>query len=142
MYEIRQCWDSTAAAAESIKQMAMGFAAAMQVFVFLQLLFELGLGYIDGGIHINGALFDDNGLMRQMQGDLAAAPIIALLFRFFEMDFHVSAVPIMPGNITVQSADLFFYMRPEPRINLGMYALDLKSLQHTLYYTRTTNRLL
>jgi hypothetical protein len=30
----------------------------------------------------------------------------------------------------------------KPRINLGMHALDFKSLQHTLYYTRVTNRLL
>jgi hypothetical protein len=63
-----------------------------------------------------------------MQGNFAATLIVALLFRLFEVDFHMGAVAVVTGNIAVQPADLLFYMSPKPRINLRMYPLDLKSL--------------
>ncbi len=81
--------------------------ATVQVFVFLQLLLKLGLSYIYGGIHINGLLFDDDGLMRHMQRDFTNEAVFILGIGFFKMSFGVNTGPVLPGNIAVQAANFF-----------------------------------
>ena len=44
----------------------MGFAVGVAVFVLLELLLELGFDDVDGGVHIEGAFLDDDGLVRQV----------------------------------------------------------------------------
>ena len=56
----------TLAAAQASEEVAVGFAIAVEVFVLLKLLFELGFDYIDGGVHVEGVFFDDNCLVRQV----------------------------------------------------------------------------
>jgi hypothetical protein len=121
---------SGVAAAETAEQMAAGFAVAVQVLVFLKLLLELNFDYIDGGVHVNGTLFDDNRLVRQVQGHFAPAPVIAFLVGFLEVDFHVCAVAVRPGNVAVETADFTFDMRSQAIVYDHVYALDFELLQH------------
>jgi len=86
---------SGAALVEAGEEVAMGFAVAVEVFVLLELLLEFGFDDVDGGVHVEGAFFDDDGAVRQVERGFAGAVVVVLGLTFFEVDFGVGALPIM-----------------------------------------------
>jgi hypothetical protein len=97
-------------AAEAGNQVAVHFAVAVEVFVLLELLLELGLNDVNRSIHINRIFFDNYGLVRQVKRNLAGTVIVVLGLAFFEVDFGVGALAVMAGNIAVKATYFFVYV--------------------------------
>ncbi len=109
--------------------MPVELAVAVQVFIFLQLLLELGLDDVDGGVHIEGAFFDYNYLFRQMESYFASETVILLPgFDFFKMYVGVGALAGMLGDITVQVADFTGNISLQLVIQGGVYGMNFEFL--------------
>ena len=61
----------------------MQLAAAVCIFILFDLLLQLCLGDINRGIHIHGAFFDVDNLLRKVERDFAGALLFVFGFRFF-----------------------------------------------------------
>jgi hypothetical protein len=106
------------------------FAIAVQILILLELLLEFGLDDVHRSIEVNRTLFNDDGLVRQMQRDFAAAPVVAFLFRLFEVDFKMGAVAVLAGDITVKTADFLVDMGAQALVYHHMDTLHFVSFQH------------
>lgn len=115
---------------EAGEEAAVEFAGGVAVFVLFELLLELGFDNIDGGEHVEGALFDQNILLRQVDVDFAGAMILILGLGFNKMDFDVGTITGVPRYITFQSADFPRHVGMEFVADAGVDTLDFKFFQH------------
>lgn len=72
------------------------FTVAVQIFILLELLLELGFGNVDGSVHVKRFFFDDNCLVRQAQRDLDASFVLILGLILLEMHFGMRRFAAVP----------------------------------------------